>query len=207
VQCSLPGCSRPTQTTAGNGHSSRYCKHHVEFHRRHGSYWFASLSARELAPFRAAAANWLKAHSDDVRVQKALQAIISQLDGAGQEVNAYSLQGAPAKERARFAFARLRNAEVPPDRLLVRLIAVSACCDSKGIDGRQREYRQVQYAKAVHRLASGTHRTTSGFPMPPKYPRSEGQVLRHMGMWLEDIASLALDGRDIGGQSQARSGL
>lgn len=206
-QCSLPGCRRPTQTSAGNGHSRRYCKHHVEFHRRHGSYWFASLSASELAPFRAAAAKWLKAHGDDVRVTKALQAITSHLDGAGQEINAYSLRGTPASERARIAFARLRNAGVPPERLLLRLIAVSACCDAKGIDGRQREYRQVQYAKAVHRLASGTHKTSSGFQMPPKYPRSEGQVLRHIGSWLENIVSLALNGRVVGEQPHARSGL
>lgn len=79
----------------------------------------------------------------------------------------------------------------------MRLLAVSACCDAKGIDGRQREYRQVQYAKAVHRLASGTHKTTSGFPMPSKYPRSEGQVLRHMGAWLDEVVALTLNGRDI----------
>lgn len=206
-RCCLPGCRRLTQTSAGNGHSQRYCKHHVEFHRRHGSYWFASLSASELAPFRAAAARWLKAHGDDVRVSKALQAIASHLNGSGQEVNAYSLRGTPAGERARIAFARLRNAGVPAERLLLRLLAVSACCDAKGIDSRQREYRQVQYAKAVHRLASGTHRTTSGFPIPPKYPRSEGQVLRHIGAWLEDVVSLALGGRNIVEQPHARSGL
>ncbi len=203
MRCCLPGCRRPTQTSAGNGHSPRYCKHHVEFHRRHGSYWFTSLSARELAPFRADAARWLKAHSGDVRVKKALHAIASHLEGSGQEINAYSLRGVPASERARIAFARLRGALVPPERILLRLIAVSACCDGKGIDRRQREYRQVQYAKAVHRLASGTHKTTSGFAMPSKYPRSEGQVLRQMGAWLEDIVSLALNGRDIGDQSHA----
>jgi hypothetical protein len=204
--CSLPGCRRPTQTSAGNGHSQRYCKHHVEFRRRHGSYWFASLTADELRPFRAAAASWLKFHRDDIRVKKALQTITSHLSGAGPEVDAYSLREKTAKERAQIAFARLRNAGVPPTRILLRLIAVSACCDAKGIDRRQREYRQVQFAKAAHRLASGTHRTTSGFPLPPKYPRSEGQVLRHMGAWLEDVASLALNGRDVGEQLTRKIG-
>jgi hypothetical protein len=195
--CTLPGCRRPTQTFAGNGHSPRYCKHHVEFHRRHGSYWFASLTADELKPHRRAAALWLQAHREDVRVRKATQAIASHISGSGQDVNAYSLREKSAKERARISFARLRNAGIPPDRILLRLIAVSACCDAKGIDRRQREYREVQYAKAVHRLASGTHKTTSGFPMPSKYPRSEGQVLRHMGAWLDDIVEVALNGRDI----------
>lgn len=195
--CILPGCRQQTQTAAGNGHSPRYCKHHVEFHRRHGSYWFSSLTAGELEPFRKASASWLKAHREDVRVRKALQTISSRLGGSGPEVNAYSLRDKTAKERARIAFARMREAEVPPERILLRVIAVSACCDAKGIDQRQLEYRQVQYAKAVHRLASGTHETTSGFRMPSKYPRSEGQVLRHMGEWLDDVVSIALDGRDI----------
>ncbi|QEE19422.1 hypothetical protein FNA67_04190 [Youhaiella tibetensis] len=139
-------------------------------------------------------------------MQKSLQGIASYLTGAGEAANAYSLRDKSAKERALIAFARLRDASIPPERILQRVIAVSACCDAKGIDQRQREYRQVQYAKAVHRLASGTHKTTSGFPMPSKYPRSEGQVLRHMGAWLEDIESLALNGRDIGNHSQTRSG-
>jgi hypothetical protein len=155
------------------------------------------LAAAELEPFRAAAANWLRLHSDDIRVRQALRTITSHLSGAGQAVNAYSLREKSAKERAQIAFARLRDAEIPPERILLRLLAVSACCDAKGVDGRQREYRQVQYAKAVHRLASGTHKTTSGFPMPSKYPRSEGQVLRHMGSWLDEVVSFALNGRDI----------
>lgn len=150
-----------------------------------------------MAPFRVHAASWLREHLDDVRVKRAIQSIAAHLSEAGKVVNAYSLREKSAKERARIAFARLRNADVSPDRILLRIVAVSACCDAKGIDRRQREYRQVQYAKAIHRLASGTHKTTSGFPMPSKYPRSEGQVLRHMGALLEDIASLALNGRDI----------
>lgn len=196
--CTLPGCRRPTQTSAGNGHSSRYCKHHVEFRRRHGSYWFPSLRAADLEPFSKKAANWLKVHRDDIRAKQALRSIVSHLNGAGQVVNAYSLRRKSAKERARIAFARIRNADIPPRHILLRLLAVSACCDAKGIDGRQREYRQVQYAKVVHRLASGTHKTTSGFPMPSKYPRSEGQVLRHMGVWLDEVVSFALNGREIG---------
>jgi hypothetical protein len=194
----MPGCKRPTQVSAKNGHSPRYCKQHIEFHRRHGSYWFRSLRAADLKPFREDAATWLKLHRDDTRVKLALRTIASQLSGAGQEVNAYSLRHESAKERARIAFARLRNAEIPPERILLRLLAVSACCDAKGIDGRQEEYRRVQYAKAVHRLASGTHKTTSGFPMPSKYPRSEGQVLRHMGAWLDGVVSFALNDREIG---------
>jgi hypothetical protein len=81
--------------------------------------------------------------------------------------------------------------------ILERAIAVVALCEARGVDDRQREYRYVQIAKSVHRLASGTHRTTSGFYLPSKYPRSEGQVLRILGQRLDDIAALALDDRSI----------
>ncbi len=195
--CSIPGCQRPTQQAAGNGHSHRYCKHHVEFHRRHGSYWFKSLSATELKPFRQAARRWMRAHQADRRVMQSLGSIDALLAESGRPENAYSLRGKDAVSRARIALARLRDAGVATTTILERLIAVTACCEAKGIDERQREYRHVQLAKSVHRLASGTHKTTSGFPLPEKYPRSEGRVLRHLGQWLDDIVAFALDNRDI----------
>ena len=195
--CSLPGCIRPTQQAAGNGYSHRYCKHHVEFHRRHGSYWFKSLSASELKPFRQAARRWLRAHQVDRRVVQSLRSIDALLTESGRPENAYSLREIDAASKAHIALARLRDAGVAPSVILERIIAVTACCEAKGIDERQREYRHVQLAKSVHRLASGTHKTTSGFPLPAKYPRSEGRVLRHLGQWLDDIAAFALDNRDI----------
>lgn len=33
--------------------------------------------------------------------------------------------------------------------------------------------------------------------MKSKYPRSEGQVLRIIGQWLDDIAAFATDGREV----------
>lgn len=196
-RCTLPGCANPTQRTAGNGYSARYCKHHVEFHRRHGSYWHRSLSAADLKPYLNAARRWLKRHSNDHRVKAATASIEALLAGSGRAENAYSLRGRSPRERARIALARLRRAETGPLAILERSIAVTACCEAKGIDERQREYRHVQIAKSIHRLASGTHKTTSGFPLPSKYPRSEGQVLRHIGQWLDDIASFAIDDREI----------
>lgn len=195
-RCTLPGCRNPTQRVARNGYSHRYCKQHVEHHRRHGSYWFKSFTAAELAPFMRAARAWLKVHADDRRVRSAIASLEGLLQGAGRVENAYSLRGKSAEERARIALARLRKAGIDPMTILERAIAVTACCEAKGIDERQREYRHVQIAKSVHRLASGTHRTTSGFSMPSKYPRSEGQVLRRIGERLDDIAAFALDGRD-----------
>ncbi len=196
-RCTLPGCTRPTQAAAGNGHSARYCKHHVEFHRRHGSYWFRSLTAAELEPHRKAARAWIRGNRDDFRISRAISSIEGLMQNAGPWENAYSIRGRPPKERANFALARLRKAGIDPAVILERILAVAMCCEARGIDERQREFRRVQMAKVVHRLASGTHKTTSGFPLPSKYPRSEGNVLRHLGRRLDDIAAFALDGRSI----------
>lgn len=195
--CTLPGCRRPNQQAAGNGHSRRYCKRHVEINRRHGSYWHRSLTATELKPFREAARSWLRRNVEDMRVKMALQSISARMEAAGHAENAYSLRRRSADEKARVALARLRNADISPNTILERIIAVTACCEAKGIDDRQREYRQVQLAKSIHRLASGTHKTPSGYPLPSKYPRSEGRILRKLGLELDDIAAFTLDGREI----------
>lgn len=199
ASCTLPGCQRPNQQSSGTGHSRRYCKHHVEFHRRHGSYWHRSFTAPDLAPFRKLAVQWLRANSNDQRVRQAVRSIEGLLENAGRAENAYGIRGMSSKERARVALARLRKAEIDPMMILERIIAVTLCFEARGMDERQREFRHVQLAKSVHRLASGTHKTTSGFPLPSKYPRSEGQVLRHLGMKLDDIAAFAIGGRDIRG--------
>jgi len=196
--CSLPGCGRPNQQTSGTGHSVRYCKQHVEYHRRHGSYWHKSFTAPDLAPFRKLAAQWLRSNRDDMRARQAVGVIEGLLENAGRAENAYGIRGMSPKDRARVALARLRKAEIDPMVILERIIAVTLCFQARGMDDRQREFRHVQLAKTVHRLASGTHKTTSGFPLPSKYPRSEGQVLRHIGKRLDDIADYAIGGREIG---------
>lgn len=196
-KCTLPDCRRETQKTIGNGHSRRYCKQHVEYHRRHGSYWHKSFAASDLAPFRKLAKQWLRTNRDDQRVRQAVRSTEGMLENAGRAENAYGIRGMSPKDRARVALARLRKAEIDPMVILERIVAVTLCFEARGMDERQREFRHVQLAKSIHRLASGTHKTTSGFPLPSKYPRSEGQVLRHLGMKLDDIASFAIGGREI----------
>lgn len=155
------------------------------------------MTAKELATSMVAARRWLKENATDPRVTASVAAIDNMMQGAGRYLNAYQQRGKSAEERAKIALTRLRREEVEAITILQRAIAVTARCQERGIDDRQREYRHVQIAKAVHRLASGTHKTHSGFPMPVKYPRSEGQVLRHLGRWLDDIAAFALNGREI----------
>lgn len=185
--CTLPGCRNPNQISSGEGHSRRYCSFHVEHHRRHGSYWYKSIPAGSLKPYIKSASEWLYRQLTGSETMDALLAVEALLSRAGEAVSAYSLSGKSAAEKAGIAFARLRDCKVDPRIILERSLAVAAFCKSQGIDNRQKEYRHVQMAKAVHRLASGTHKTTSGFALKPKFPRSEGNVLRHMGQALDDV--------------------
>ena len=143
----------------------------------------------------SAASKWLKDNHSDFRVQKALKVIQSMLKGAGKHANAYSLFGLPPDERARIALTRLRERGISPSVILQRSIAVAGWFQTEEFRGR--EFRNVQTAKVLHRLASGTDVSNSYWKFPRKYPRSEGRVLRHFGKWFSDLAEYALDDRNI----------
>jgi hypothetical protein len=102
-----------------------------------------------------------------------------------------------APSRGRIAFARLREANVKPERLLAIHMAVSALIEDDLGSHRVTEYRIVQVAKCAHRLASGTHRhweipLDNGTIAPIEfhaYPKSSGRVLRVIGKTIEEICS------------------
>jgi hypothetical protein len=84
---------------------------------------------------------------------------------------------------------------------LAAWLAVDSAIRADAQPERRAEFRRVQAAKAVHRLASGTHkrwereRPGGGKQVEElhKYPHSRGRVLRHLGEQLERIAeSLAV---------------
>lgn len=59
---------------------------------------------------------------------------------------------------------------------------------------RDREYREVQIAKALHMLASGTHWTRDRrIRIRSKFPSSSGLVLRELGRMVDDIAGLVAE--------------
>ena len=115
--------------------------------------------------------------------------------GAGQ-VQDIKWRSAPS--RARIAFARLREANIIPERLLAIHMAVSALIEDDAGSHRVTEYRIAQVAKAAHRLASGTHRHWD-FPLDNggtaplafhAYPRSSGRVLRVIGKAIEECCEM-----------------
>ncbi|ESZ09336.1 hypothetical protein NKH47_12450 [Mesorhizobium sp. M1060] len=111
------------------------------------------------------------------------------LAGSGRAEAAMNLRGLSAATRARIAFARLSEAEVPANRLVAIYVAVAALIEDDFGSHRTREFQIVQAAKVAHRLASGTHRrwlmwNPRGADVPVEihaYPRSAGLVRRNIG--------------------------
>jgi hypothetical protein len=121
---------------------------------------------------------------------------------AGPVEIATRLRGLSPERRAKIALARLREANIKPERLLAIPLAVAALIeDVPATVHRTCEWRIVAIAKAAHRLASGTHRQ---WPVPQPdgrtkhiemhaYPRSSGRVLRHLGEMIEKESELVID--------------
>ena len=90
---------------------------------------------------------------------------------------------------------KFREVGIEPERLLAIHMAVAALIEDDRGSHRVTEFRLVQTAKAVHRLASGTHRVWE-WPMDDgtvrplhfhAYPRSSGIVLRLIGREIDEI--------------------
>ncbi|TIR30133.1 MAG: hypothetical protein E5X07_23005 [Mesorhizobium sp.] len=191
--CAVPGCNRKPSLASGTGLSPFHCRYHVLHKARHGSHWCTTYRAAELSPYVVAASAWLAQGTQLGAVGAAIQELAHVLAGAGRVDPAMNLRGQPASYRARVAFARLREAGIEPHRLLAIYLGISALIEDDLGSHRSQEFKMVQAAKAVHRLASGTHKSWEMFnPIGPDihtelhaYPRSSGLVLRKIGEKLE----------------------
>lgn len=178
----------------GEGLAGFHCRRHVEHRARHGSHWHGTYSAAELKPYLAAATSYIRPRLEsDKHVKVAIAGIRSALETAGPTEIATRLRGMSAQKRARIALARLRVAGIKPERFVIIVLAVSALIEADPGSHRTKEFRIVQIAKALHRLASGTHKRwpyhdAQGRPRQTEmhaFPRSSGQVLRIMGRAVE----------------------
>ena len=199
-KCSIPGCDRPAQALAApDSRATALCRKHLKHRARHGSAWRKSFTAEELDPYRKTASRWLTANRQAPMVQHVLTALAGMMANAGKAESAYDLNRVKPEKRAKIALARLREAKVAPETLLINAMAVWALFEAEDMDERMREFREVQIAKLAHRLASATRRTRTGLPMPAKYPPSAGLVLRHLGRMIDDKAALIAEpaARDV----------
>ena len=186
----MPACGRPSARSQGNGLSRFHCRYHVQFKARHGSHWHPTYRAADLKPYLAAARSWLKANANAFDVRESRVKLEDLLWASRLSDPAMNLRGRSADYRAEVAFTRLREAGISADKLMAIYIAVCALIEDDYGSHRTREFRIVQIAKAVHRLASGTHRRwereESSRPLELHvYPRSSGFVLRKIGERIE----------------------
>jgi hypothetical protein len=212
--CSIPGCKRPNQ--AEGKFSAGACRYHIQHKARHGSHWYGTYRASDLKPYIQSARKWVNANSSHGEVVIARLWLRGLLEGAGRVELAHRIKGQSATRRAKFAFARLREAGIEPDRILSIYLAVCALIEDDRGSHRVEEFRVVQVAKAVHRLASGSHQrwdfplangTTAPLAMHT-YPKSSGIVLRIIGRQIEEccrsVAGVAME--DIRSMKRAAYG-
>ncbi|WP_247817738.1 hypothetical protein [Bradyrhizobium sp. 40] len=180
---------------AGTGLAPHFCKGHVEHRARHGSHWHGTYTASQLKPYLSDATSYIRLGATHDRfIAAAIDAIRAKLKEAGPVELATRLRGLSAEKRAKIALARLRIAGVPPERIVSIVLAVSALIEDDPASHRTKEFRTVQICKAVHRLASGTHKVWEIEDHQGRkrrtelhaYPRSSGRVLRVMGRMFEE---------------------
>ncbi len=202
-RCTVLGCGRPTMRAARVGLGTELCRYHNERRARHGSPFAPPIKATDLRPYVKVALAWIREQRKcDPAVADALRRLDGLLwgsGGGGVAPRAGDIKGRSPKYRARVAFMRLHAAKVPPARLLAVHLGMAACIEDDREAHRVPEFRIVQTAKALHRLASGTHwrwemPLPNGNTAPAQlhvYPRSSGQVLRFMGKsWMRFVGRL-----------------
>lgn len=198
--CRVVGCPNSASAGTTEGLNHLYCRKHEDHYERHGSYTKRSYTASEINPYRKIALGWLKANTDDITVKLAIKGVEALYRNAGVRIEAFRLRGLSPQERARVAWARLREAKVDPIAPLAVMLAVELVILSDPQPERKQHFKWVQAAKLIHRMASGSHKRWERIGYDGKvkveelhkYPRSRGRVLVHIGQQLEKVAELAV---------------
>ncbi|TPK99069.1 hypothetical protein FJ567_17340 [Mesorhizobium sp. B2-4-16] len=196
-RCRVIGCYRPARAGTEDGLDTSFCRQHSDHYSRHGSPYKRSYTAKELAPYRKAAIAWLEANAEDLWVRNAVDRVETLYRAAGPHIEAFRLRGLPPEARAKAAWARLRKANIDPRRVVAAWLAVEMIISDDPQAETKSEYKRVQAAKLVHKMASGTHRQWESGPGGAQqlhvYPRSRGRVLRHLGAEIEEALELLID--------------
>lgn len=195
ARCQVYPCENRPTAAMGEGLNRRYCRKHIEHYRRHGSYVKKSYGAGELRPYRSDALRWLQAHAEDNAVQIALDKARMRMSLSGAPVEAFRLAGKSPEERARNVWAQLRQRRVDPMEVLAAWLAVRLRLRDDPQPDRHLEYRNVQAAKLLHRMAGGTHKRWERergdgrieVTEMHRHPVSRGLVLRVLGQSLADV--------------------
>lgn len=193
-RCRVYPCTNRTTADRGEGLNRLYCRRHIEFYRRHGSYVKPSYSAADLKPFRDRALHWLDANRAGPDVRSAHAAVDRLYRSAGAPVEAFRLAGKTPAQRANAVWARLRTNGSSTMQVVASWLAVDLCIREDAQPDRHEEYRHVQAGKLLHRLAGGSHRRweykrqdgSIEVTELHKHPVSRGRILRLLGAQLSD---------------------
>jgi len=200
--CKVLDCSNPSRAGTTDGLSRKYCRSHYDHLQRHGSPFKPSYKAADINPHRKAALKWLKKNAEDRWVKHAVTAVHQLYQRAGPHVEAFRLRGMTPRERAWAAWARLRKAEIDPIKVVASWLAIELTIKHDPQPDWRNEFKRVQGAKLVHRLASGSHKkwmheygdgSGTWIEKLDKYPQSRGRVLRHIGEDLDKAFELLVD--------------
>ena len=168
---------------AGLGFTGRLCRYHIIHQSIHGSHTVKSLPPRIVHHIRMAAERWIKRHREKPEVQHSLTELSGLYFTVGRKFEkAWDLRLKRPLARAYNIVAKWNATSIERERVLATVIATSIALDldSQGPHGEL--YRDVQMAKSLHRLSSGTAiRLSDGSVVARKYPASRGRVLRHLG--------------------------
>jgi hypothetical protein len=194
-RCRIYPCTNRTTSDRGEGLNRLYCRKHIEFYRRHGSYTKRSYGAAELRQYRQRAIKWLQDQHDVLNIRHASEGVRRLYRTAGIPVEAFRLAGMSPRDRARSTWAQLRKREVDPLEVVAAWLAVDMRLRDDLQPDRHEEYQHVQVAKLIHRMAGGTHkrweRERSDGSVETtelhKHPVSRGQVLRIIGRQLATV--------------------
>lgn len=196
TRCRVIGCERPARAGTDDGLDTRFCRPHADHDARHGSPYKRSYTATELAPHRKAALAWLRANADDPWVRNAADRVKTLYQAAGPHVEAFRLRGLSPEARAKAAWARLRRAKIDPGKVIAAWLTVELAIAADPQADRKPEFKRVQAAKLIHRMASGTHKRWESGPGGAQelhvYPRPRGRVLRHIGSDIEKAVELLI---------------
>lgn len=209
-RCCQSFCPNLSMRSAGTGFSLELCERHTERLARHGHPSIGSIPGPMLRPYVDTARRWIASEQalGNVRVQAARTAIWGLMQTAGNAPSALDSKWWSAEDKAKAAWARLREQGVAPERILGSHLGMVALLSDDFWLPRSREYMFVQSSKAIWRLASGTHREWEiALPVPLAdggaeapitkaslhvYPRPQGRPLRIIGQSLdESCGSLA----------------
>jgi hypothetical protein len=205
--CRIIGCGEPARAGTSDGLDTRYCRLHADLFQRHGSPYKTSYRATVLNPYRRAALAWLEANEEEFWVRNAIERVNGLYQRAGPHEEAFRLRGKKPRERATIHWARLRKAGIDPRLVVAAWLAVEMVMTDDSQPVTTMEFKRVQAAKVIHRMASGSHRRWEqeirdlNHPGRMKihvtelhvFPRSRGRVLRHIGADLETAVELLVD--------------